>query len=173
MIGGSPGGGLGRLFRESTPLFTVFAATLLDLLWIPVPGFNAVVPAFPLMLAYCWGVWRPQLMPMSGAFAIGLFEDLLRGTPFGAGSLALLTVLGYVRYQQATLRNAGFGVLWFGFAGAGLAAAFANWAALSFAFRMWLSPWPGLFQYFVTLAAFPIIAWLLQRFDQRLALQNS
>lgn len=172
MIRPTSGSGIGRLFRESMPLLTLFAATLLHLLLIPVQGFAAVAPAFALIVAYCWAVWRPQLLPMSGVFAIGLFEDLIRGTPFGAGPLALLAAVGYARYQQATLRGAGFGILWFGFAGAGFAAAFANWAALSFAYRTLLSPWPGAVQYCVTLAVFPIVAWLLTRFDQRLAPRN-
>ncbi len=172
MIHSSSGGGIGRLIREAMPVFTVFAATLLNLLSVPIPVFDAVAPAFALIVAYCWAVWRPQLLPMSAAFAIGLFEDLVRGTPFGVGPFALLAVVGYARYQQTTLRGAGFGILWFGFAGAGFAAACANWAALSFAYRTLLSPWPGLVQYCVTLAAFPIVAWLLMRFDQQLAPQN-
>jgi rod shape-determining protein MreD len=157
-----------RWYTQVAPLATVFAAILLDLLWIPVPGFNAVAPAFPFMAVYCWAVWRPQSLPYSGVFVAGLLEDLIRGTPLGTGALALLAVQGFVWAQQRLLRTRSFEVLWLGFAVTALIAAAATWGAIAFAYRTVLSPWPGGMQYLLTVAAFPALAFLLMRIERGL-----
>ena len=157
-----------RWYTQIAPLATVTAAILLDLLWIPVPGFNAVAPAFPVMAVYCWAVWRPQYLPYSGVFVAGLLEDLIRGTPLGTGALALLAVQGFVWAQQRLLRTRSFEVLWLGFAVTALIAAAATWGAIAFAYRTVLSPWPGGMQYLLTVAAFPALAFLLMRIERGL-----
>lgn len=157
-----------RWYTQVAPLATVVAAILLDLLWIPVPGFNAVAPAFPVMAVYCWAVWRPQYLPYSGVFVAGLLEDLIRGTPLGTGALALLAVQGFVWAQQRLLRTRSFEVLWLGFAVTALIAAAATWGAIAFAYRTMLPPWPGGMQYLLTVAAFPALAFLLMRIERGL-----
>ena len=157
-----------RWYTQVAPLATVVGAVLLDLLWIPVPGFNAVAPAFSIMAVYCWAIWRPQYLPYIGVFAAGLFEDLIRGTPLGTGSLAFLAVQGFVWAQQRLLRSRSFEVLWLGFAVTSLIASVATWGAIAFAYRTVLSPWPGGMQYLLTVAAFPALAFLLLRIERGL-----
>lgn len=159
------------ILRDATPVVTLIAATLLDLLWLPIPGFNAISPAFPWAVVFCWTAWRPGLLPFVAVFVVGVFEDLVRGTPLGAGSLAMLVVQAFVRAQPRQINRRSFEELWLGFAMAGSIAAIANWLALSFSFRQLLSPWPGVVQYLVTLAVFPVVAWLLVRVDRGLAPQ--
>jgi rod shape-determining protein MreD len=158
-----------RWYGQVAPMGSVIGAMLLDLLWIPVPGFNAVTPAFPVMAVYCWGVWRPQLLPATAIFAAGLLEDLIRGTPLGTASLALLAVQGFVWAQQRLLSTRSFEVLWLGFAVTALIASVTLWCAVSFAYRVPLSPWPGAMQYALTVAAFPPIAFLLLRIERTMA----
>jgi rod shape-determining protein MreD len=158
-----------RWYGQIGPMLTVVGAMLLDLLWVPIPGFNAVSPAFPVMAVYCWAVWRPELLPYTAIFAAGLFEDLLRGTPLGTAPLALLAVQGFVWAQQSLLRTRGFNVLWLGFAFAALIASAAMWGAISFAYRTPLSPWPGAMQWVLTVAAFPLLALALMRIERTMA----
>ncbi|MCW5771621.1 MAG: rod shape-determining protein MreD [Rhodospirillaceae bacterium] len=158
-----------RWYGQIAPMATVLGAILLDLLWIPVPGFNAIAPAFAVMAVYCWAVWRPSLLPYIGVFAAGLFEDLVRGTPLGTGSLALLAVQGFVWAQQRLLRTRSFDVLWLGFAVTAFIGAVATWCAVSIAYRMPMSPWPGAMQFLLTVAAFPPMAFILLRIERTLA----
>ncbi len=158
-------------FRDATPIATLVGAALLDLLWLPIPGFNTISPAFPWVVAFCWTAWRPRLLPFFAVFVVGLFEDFVRGTPFGAGPIAMLAIQAFVRLQPSQMNRRNFEYLWLGFAMAGLIAATVNWLALSFSFRATLSPWPAVLQYLVTLAIFPVIAWLLVRVDRGLAPQ--
>lgn len=157
-----------RWYTQVAPVATVFGAILLDLLWIPVPGFNAVAPAFAVMAVYCWAVWRPESLPYTGVFIAGLFEDLIRGTPLGTGALALLAVQGFVWAQRRLLSSRSFEVLWLGFGFTALIGALVTWGAVSFAYRMVLSPWPGGMQYLLTVAAFPALALLLLRIERGL-----
>ncbi len=158
-----------RWMSQAAPTLTLVGAILLDLLWIPIPGLNAVIPAFPVMVVFCWSIWRPQLMPYTAVFLAGVLEDLVRGTPLGTASLSLLAAQGFVWAQQQMLRYRSFDVLWVGFAMAALIAAFATWIAIALANRMVLSPWPGLVQYGLTVAVFPAVAHLLQRLERTLA----
>jgi rod shape-determining protein MreD len=157
-----------RWYTQLAPLATVFGAVLFDLLWIPVPGFNAVAPAFGVMVVYCWAVWRPESLPYTGVFVAGLLEDLIRGTPLGAGALALLAVQGFVWAQQRLLHSRGFEVPWLGFAFTSLIAAIVAWGAIAFAYKTAISPWPGAIQYALTVAAFPVVALLLMRIERGL-----
>ena len=157
-----------RWYTQIAPLATVLGAVLLDLLWVPVPGFNAVAPAFPVMAVYCWAIWRPESLPYTGVFVAGLLEDLIRGTPLGGGALALLAVQGFVWAQQRLLRSRSFEVLWLGFALTSLIAAIVTWGAVAFAYRTALSPWPGGMQYVLTVATFPALAFLLMRIERGL-----
>jgi rod shape-determining protein MreD len=157
-----------RWYTQIAPVASVIGAVLLDLLWIPVPGFNAVSPAFAVMAVYCWAVWRPENLPYTGVFVAGLLEDLIRGTPLGAGALALLAVQGFVWAQQRLLRSRSFEVLWLGFALTSLIAAIVSWGAIAFAYKTMISPWPGGMQYVLTVAAFPAVAFLLMRIERGL-----
>jgi hypothetical protein len=52
---------------------------------------------------------------------------------------------------------------------AALIACAAMWCAVAFAYRTPLSPWPGVMQYVLTVAAFPPLAFLLMRIERGLA----
>ena len=54
-------------------------AAVIALLPLPVPGYAALTPAFALMAVYHWSVYRPDLLPPSGLFAIGFAQDLVTG----------------------------------------------------------------------------------------------
>lgn len=157
-----------RWYMQIAPVASVVFAVLMDLLWIPVPGFNTVTPAFAVMAVYCWAAWRPDYLPYTAVFAAGLLEDLIRGTPLGTGALSLLAVQGFVWAQQRLLRSRSFEVLWLGFAFAALISAAVTWCAIAFTYRAVLSPGPGAMQYLLTVAAFPALAFLLMRIERGL-----
>ena len=75
--------GLARFLPIATRCF----AAALALLPLPVPGYAALTPAFTLMAVYHWSVYRPDLLPPSGLFAIGFAQDL-RDRRHGPGERA-------------------------------------------------------------------------------------
>src|ERR1051326_2111912 len=78
--------GAGRLL----PSVTLIVAALISVLPVRAPGYAALTPAFTLMAAYHWTIYRPDLSPPWVLFGIGLLEDLLTGGPVGVTALLLL-----------------------------------------------------------------------------------
>src|SRR5207248_10284813 len=58
------------------PIATTLLAATIAILPVPVPGYAALTPAFTLMAVYHWTIYRPDLLPPIGVFAIGLAQDL-------------------------------------------------------------------------------------------------
>src|SRR6185437_12052003 len=81
-------GSLARLL----PIATTILAGLITILPLRIPGYASLTPAFTLMAAYHWTIYRPDLLPPVALFAIGLAEDLLVGAPVGVSALLLLLV---------------------------------------------------------------------------------
>src|SRR5437588_5538321 len=83
------------------PILTTIGAAIFAILPLQAPGYAALTPAFTLMAAYHWTIYRPDLLPAIALFAIGLGEDLLAGAPIGFGALSLLLARAAVlRYRR-------------------------------------------------------------------------
>src|ERR1700722_19164639 len=97
------------------PVATTLLAAVISVLPLQIPGYAALTPAFTLMAAYHWSIYRPDLLPPVALFAIGASQDLLCGAPLGVGALLLLlaraAVMGYRRYFINRL----FPFVWMGF----------------------------------------------------------
>ncbi len=151
-----------------TLLFAVMSVVPLNL-----PGFAVVTPAFALMAVFHWTVYRPDLMPLSAVFAIGLLLDLLDGTPYvGLSALVLLIVRTAVLSQRRFFVNRTFPVLWLGFL-AVTAGSFAFlWVSVSLLHAGFLGLRPFVFQAVLTVACYPVgsyvLAWAHRAFLLRL-----
>jgi rod shape-determining protein MreD len=100
---------------------------------IPISFFDGIVPPplLALMPVYFWCLVRPDLMPPSAAFAIGLVEDLLSGGPPGVWALSFLCCYAIVDRQRDTFAGlAGYGAI-LGFAAAMLVASGVAYATVS------------------------------------------
>jgi rod shape-determining protein MreD len=136
----------------------IFAATPLYL-----PGYGPIVPNFVLMIAFYWSIYRPDLFPAPVAFAIGLIQDAMMGTPVGLNALVLLGVQGVVVTQRRFFQGKSFAVIWWAFAFVAFAAAFAGWVlAIVFGGGM-IVAWPAIFSATLTFALYPIVGWVLAR----------
>jgi rod shape-determining protein MreD len=139
---------------------TVAFATVVRFLGFPPPE-----PIFPMALAFAWPLIRPSMIGPIALLALGLFEDLLFGTPRGLWALVLLGVYAGILSTRHLIVGQDFRVLFGWWAG-------AVSAAYSFAYLIvWMSAGgaPSLIdsalQLFVTLALFPFANHLVQRFD--------
>jgi rod shape-determining protein MreD len=110
------------------PIATIAAAAILALLPLPVPGYAALTPAFALMAVYHWSVYRPDLLPSSGLFAIGFAQDLVTGATIPAGALVLLLArAAMLRYRRHFVGRP-FPFVWAGFAALAAASMLGLWA---------------------------------------------
>ena len=162
----SPWQRLDVLARRLTPFGLTLLLVMLNVVPTHVPGFARVIPMLALMAVYHWTIYRPELMPAVAVFAVGVLQDLLGGTPVGVYALVFLSVYGVLLSQRRFFVGKSFLITWLGFAVVAAAAAAQAWALVS-AFHVTLvDPRPLIFQYLLTLGAFPLLAWLFLSWQQ-------
>ncbi|MFQ5974593.1 MAG: rod shape-determining protein MreD, partial [Alphaproteobacteria bacterium] len=76
--------------RSLVPITITALLILMAALPLPLPFYGVAAPWLPLMGVYYWAILRPDLMPRSAVFAIGLFQDALMGTPLGLSAVIYL-----------------------------------------------------------------------------------
>jgi rod shape-determining protein MreD len=152
--------------RNVTPFVISVLLVILSVLPIPAPGLNTITPFFALMSLYHWAVYRPNLMPFSAVFVIGLLQDLLTGAPVGLFTLVFLTTYGVAVTQRRFIAGKSFLIYWLGFVMLAGAAAVESWALASAWHFTILDLRPVVFQFLVSVGMFPLLAWLLLQWQQ-------
>jgi len=139
---------------------TVILATPVRLFRLPLPE-----PVIPMVLAFTWPLIRPSVLAPLVLALCGLFLDLLWGGPLGLWALMLLGVYGVVLMARSFIVGQETIVMSFWYAGLTVGA----WTVACLLMFLRTGTMPNLLggavQVIVTLALFPIAAWLLERFD--------
>jgi rod shape-determining protein MreD len=150
--------------RRLVPFATSLLFVLVSVVPLQIPGFAAVTPSFALMAVFHWTNYRPDLLPLSAVFVLGLLLDLLNGTPYiGASALVLLLARTGVLVQRKRLADRDFPFMWFGFLLLAAGTFFFTWAFIGLLNGRILGPRPFLFQAVLTVACFPVGSYLLVR----------
>ncbi|MGE0746651.1 MAG: rod shape-determining protein MreD [Rhodospirillales bacterium] len=154
---------LDRTARCLTPMVLCIVLVVASALPMNLPGYGRVAPNLALIAVFYWAIFRPDLVPLSGAFAVGLFQDILSGTALGLQALVLVIVHQAVASQQRFFAGKSFLVVWWAFAMTALGAAAVVWIATMLLNLTLISPTPVLFQFLLTVAFCPFLAWFLAR----------
>src|SRR3546814_12590754 len=72
---------MGCVARSAGPGLMTLMQVLLGGMPLQLPFYGAVAPILPLMSIYYWAVNRPDLMPFSVVFGVGLLHDILTAAP--------------------------------------------------------------------------------------------
>lgn len=153
--------------RSISPFFVTLLLVLFALLPLHIADLSPIVPALALIGVFFWSVHRPDLMPIWAVFLIGLAQDVLTGGVIGPGIIGLLVAHALVVWQHRFFLAASFAVIWFAFMMVAAAALAVTWLLTCIAMVEPLDPGPVVFQYLVTLAFYPCLAWAFLR-GQRL-----
>lgn len=147
---------LDALGRAAVP--AIVTALLMVAAAVPV-GLPGPVAAVALPCVFFWSVVRPAAMPPPAVFALGLLQDLLSFSAFGAGVLTLLAAHGLaVRWRRQGLARQGFLRVWAAFCAAAAGAAALGWA-LEAALTPRLAPAaPGLHMALLSMGLYPALA---------------
>lgn len=149
--------------RCSLPVLTVVLAMMLDLLPLPNASPHAVSPLLGLAAVYFWTLYRPDLLPPLALFVLGLVFDLAAGLPLGMTAMLFLVVCRLVLAPHRSLLAGSFGVMWAGCMLVAAVVAVLRWL-LAMAWWGHVFPFrPVLFEAALTVALYPLIAWLLGR----------
>lgn len=149
--------------RNVAPFSVTMMLALLGAVPLHLPGYGAVAPALGLTAVYYWAIHRPDLLRPVFAFALGVLQDLLSGTPVGMTALVYVLVYWVVLIRRRVFLATTFPMLWLGFALVALAAAVVRWVGHSVLDMMLIPPGPALVQALLTVALFPIFGWLFIR----------
>ena len=153
--------------RSISPFFVTLLLVLLGLLPLRIAELSPILPALALIGVFFWSVHRPDLMPVWAVFIIGFFQDLLTGSVLGPGIVGLLIAHGLVVWQHRFFLAASFAVIWVAFMLVAVVALGATWLLNCIALLAYVDPAPLFFQYLVTMAFYPCLAWAFLR-GQRL-----
>jgi rod shape-determining protein MreD len=146
------------------PFLSTVLFVLVSVVPLQLPGFAAVTPSFALMAVYHWTVYRPDLLPLSAIFVLGLLLDLLNGTPFvGMSALTLLIARTAVLINRRHFVNRDFSVLWLGFLVLACGLVMFSWALVSMLNGRVLGTRPFLFEAVLTVSCYPAGSYVLAR----------
>ncbi|MFB0952511.1 MAG: rod shape-determining protein MreD [Rhodospirillales bacterium] len=155
-----------RFARDLTPFALTFMLIVINAIPFHIPSFAQVTPLLPLIGIYFWAVYRPDLMPAATVFLIGILHDFVSGLPVGVSAFIFLVVLGATLAQRSFFFGKSFVIVWFGFmmvAGGALA---LEWFLLSIFAGDLVQARSAIYQFGLTAAIFPFLAWLFTRWQQ-------
>ena len=140
------------------PLALCLALLLFSLLPFGLPGLRAIAPSLVMIAIFYWTVYRPDLMPLSAGFAIGVIQDLIVGTPLGLSAAMLVVVQAAVSSQRQFFLSHSFRFVWIGFATIALGANALGWVAAMVYNGALIEPRSILFQALLTIALYPCLS---------------
>lgn len=143
--------------RNAAPSLLLLFLVVLGQLPFSLPGDSAVTPYFVLMAVFYWGLHRPDLLPATVVFLVGLLQDALEGEPFGVNAFVLIAVYWFVASQQRHFGERSFLVLWLIFGLVGLAAETLRWILVAVLTTTLIAPWSITFEYLMTVALYPVL----------------
>jgi rod shape-determining protein MreD len=149
--------------RSLFPCLVTLGFVLLGSAPLRVPELSAVMPALSLIAVYHFTIHHPRLLPYWATFLIGILQDLISGIPPGVSVIVLLTVQAVIRARYRYFATAGFSLNWCNFLLLSAAAFMIGWLLTSIGFMRVLDPRPAVFQYLLTGAVYPVLAWLIMR----------
>jgi rod shape-determining protein MreD len=150
------------------PVATTVLAMLLSIQAIPIPGYAPVTPAFTLMAAYHWTIYRPDLLPSLALFIIGTIQDLLSGGLTGVTALLLLLARAIVSGNRRHFVNRPFPFVWAGFTLLTGGAMLFLWTLHSLLAAELLDFRGSVFRAVLTISVFPVASFLLGRTQRAL-----
>lgn len=151
---------LDRLARNVWPFILSLLIVMVSVLPFYIPDIGRIAPNLAVMAVFYWAIYRPDLFPVVAAFALGLWQDLLVGSPLGINALVLLMVHWAVNSQRRFFLGKSFSVVWWAFAVIATGASILFWL-LSAAYHATLvAPAPVAFQLLLTVGLYPFMTWL-------------
>jgi len=143
------------------PFFTILFLIIIMVLPYNIPLIGDIMPFLTLIGVYYWSVFKPELLPVSVVFILGLLQDILLGSPLGFMSLLLVVVQQLIFFQGRQFLERDFLFNWFVFVMLVIGFGTLSWAIASLYFRVFLDYWSIIGQILLTIAFYPVITWML------------
>ena len=143
------------------PFFTILFLIVIMVLPYNIPLIGDIMPFLTLIGVYYWSVFKPEYLPVSVVFVLGLLQDILLGSPLGLTSLLLVVVQQVIFFQGRQFLERDFLFNWFVFVMLVIGFGFLSWGITSLYFKVFLDYLGVIGQILLTIAFYPIITWIL------------
>jgi rod shape-determining protein MreD len=147
--------------RRLLPTVISLVLTLAVVLPIGLPQWGVLAPPLLLIAVFYWSIVRPDLMPPTAAFVLGLFQDLLTHSPLGSGALVMVLTQWTMRGQRRYLANRPFFLMWAAFAPVAAIAGVLDWMIYALLNFHLVSILGALVRMVLGFLLFPVVAWLV------------
>ncbi len=148
--------------RHYLPLILLFLAAIVSI--TPVPfSFNSMMPCFPLITVFYWGLLRPSSLHAAGIFVAGLILDAFTSPALGINILCLLLMRILTGRYTSRFARQTIWYFWGGFLCMSLPCWLLYWCSASLVSGHLLSLWPALMQWGFTALWYPLLHLLFTR----------
>ena len=154
------------------PMATAVLFVIAGVVAWPLPYMGSVTPELGLIAVYYWAVYRPDLFRPLSVFVLGLLHDILHFLPLGLSALIFVALHQLALSQRRFFVRQSFVMLWAGFALIAVMATMGNWLILSLYNKQMMTFLPVFLQAVLTIALFPLPAWVLIQLQRVLLSQN-
>ena len=128
------------------------------------PGLFGSVPKLTLVVLFMVCLYHPTAMPLVSVVLVGLVHDLIQANPPGYSSGLMLVVHGLVAYRRPSLAQEERGAVWIEFTAMMAVVALLVFLTLLLYSGRMPALQPLIFQYGLTVLAFPVVSWIHQLF---------
>ena len=147
--------------RRLLPTLISFVLGLAVVLPFGLPHWGELAPPLLLISVFYWSTVRPDLMPPTAAFVLGLFQDLLTHSPLGTGALIMVLTQWIMRGQRRYLANRPFFLMWAAFAPVVLIAGILDWIIYTLLNFYAVPAMEALVRIVLGFFLFPVVAWIV------------
>jgi rod shape-determining protein MreD len=147
--------------RRLLPTLISFVLGAAVVLPVGLPHWGELAPPLLLISVFYWSTVRPDLMPPTAAFVLGLFQDLLTGSPLGVGALIMVLTQWIMRGQRRYLANRPFFLMWAAFAPVVLIAGILDWIIYALLNFHVVPAMEALVRMVLGFFLFPVVAWIV------------
>lgn len=154
--------------RLSMPAAVSFMMALFSIMAWPIPYLGPVMPPLAFIALYYWSTYRPDLLPPSIAFLLGVLNDIINGLPMGVSALLFTIAQQIILRQRRFFSGHSFFMLWSGFALAASVMMIAEWIVIGLVRWQTVPFLPVLMQTVIAIIVFPLPCWILIRLQRGL-----
>jgi rod shape-determining protein MreD len=157
--------GLAPWLWLGAPMLAAMGATLVFAIPLRIFGIGLPEPVFAMPLAFAWAVIRPSMLGPVAVMLLGLFMDLLWGTPLGFWAVCLLLPHGVVLGFRAFLAGQNRAMMWIWYGAGTMLSLGAGYLFTLLATRSAPDPVTLGWQFLATVVLYPAADVLIQRFE--------
>jgi rod shape-determining protein MreD len=147
------------------PLLQVMVASLIFSVPLRFWGLSLPEPVFALPVAFAWAVIRPSMLAPLGVMIMGVFLDLLWGSPTGFWAVCLLLPYGVVLGARSILAGQSQVMMWLWYGAATALALGAGYLFTMLDTQNAPSPVSLGWQFLATVVLYPFADRLIDRFE--------